>query len=270
MTQRILLAFLALFLAGALVESPQPVAAKKKIKPPPPPPPEPDCNMTYNGYTRRIEVSGHVWAVKDHGKRKVGPGPNLFSASTNNVWVDSGGHLHLRITKSGKRWYAAEVINICSFGFGTYRFYLDSEVANFDPNVVLGLFLWSDIPDFNNRELDIEMSRWANPNNDNAQFVVQPYNLFNHTFRFLWLPGFLQSTHSFLWTEGNALFESRTCHYAPTDPGPLIAGYTFTDGIPPPGDENPRINFWLFQGSAPTDGQEVEVIVNRFEFLLVP
>src|SRR5437870_9597705 len=58
-----------------------------------------------------------------------------------------------------------------SFGFGTYRFRLDSPVDDIDPNAVVGLFTWSDRPDFNHREIDIEISRWGEPGNPNAQFV---------------------------------------------------------------------------------------------------
>jgi hypothetical protein len=36
---------------------------------------------------------------------------------------------------------------------------------------------------------------------------------------------------------------------------------------PVPGGENARMNLWLFQGHAPPDGREVEVIVSKFEFV---
>ena len=52
-----------------------------------------------------IQWSGYTWALKDHS-RKIGPGPNFFSAS--NVSVDSDDNLHLRIRRSGKKWTAAE------------------------------------------------------------------------------------------------------------------------------------------------------------------
>jgi hypothetical protein len=40
-----------------------------------------------------------------------------------------------------------------------------------------------------------------------------------------------------------------------------------TNGIPVAGGENARMNLWLFNGRAPTNRSEVEVIVNRFEFV---
>ena len=269
MTRRLLFVLFALFLVCAMIDAPLPVVAKKKQKPPPPPPPEPpDCNVTYGGYSRHIDFSGYVWAVKDHGKTKVGPGPNLFSDGTDSVWVDSDGRLHMRIRKKRGRWYAAEVINTCSLGYGTYRFYLNNEVHDLDPNIVLGLFTWSDDAAFAHRELDIEVARWGNPANDNAQFVVQPYDFQGHIFRFTWPPGAPQSTHSFVWGNGSASFSSQVGHFDPGGPPPVVtASYDFFDAIPEPGDENPRINLWLMQENIPTDGQQAEVIIDRFEFV---
>lgn len=54
-----------------------------------------------------IGFAGYTWAVKSSAG-KVGPGPNYFSSSTSNVWVDGAG-LHLKITKAKARWYSAEV-----------------------------------------------------------------------------------------------------------------------------------------------------------------
>jgi len=122
----------------------------------------------FAGYPRSIYFSGENWFVKA-GSGRLGPGPNYFSDSQNNVWVDSQGRLHLRITKVGGKWYCAEVISARSFGYGTYRFYLDSPVDALDSNAVVGLFTWSDDPAFNNRELDIEFGRWGTTNNLNAQ-----------------------------------------------------------------------------------------------------
>ncbi len=37
--------------------------------------------------------------------------------------------------------------------------------------------------------------------------------------------------------------------------------------IPYPGDENARINLWLLNGLPPSNGQEVEVVIRKFEFV---
>lgn len=249
MTRTCAWAVLVLGVAGCAEAGPQPAPA--------------GCVVTYGGYTRRIQFSGYEWAVKNHTTR-AGPGPNLFSDSGSNVWVDAQGRLHLRMTKRRNKWYCAEVISTCSFGYGAYQFYLDSAVDNLNPNVVLGLFTWSDNPADNHKELDTEFSRWGDPNNQNAQYVLQPYDLAGHTYRFQQPAGLTPSSHSLAWGAGTAAFESRD------GAGGLIATHTFLQGVPSAGDENPRINLWLFRGRAPTDGQEVEVIVNRFKFVPAP
>src|SRR5262245_21295616 len=71
---------------------------------------------------RTISFSGKTWLVKS-STGKVGPGPNYFSDSTDNVWVDAGGRLHLKITKAKGKWSSAEIVSADSFGYGTYRFY---------------------------------------------------------------------------------------------------------------------------------------------------
>src|SRR5690348_11190411 len=104
---------------------------------------------------RTISFSGYQWQVKS-SRGKTGPGPNVFSSSNQNVWVDGQGRLHLAITHSGNRWYCAEVLATQSLGYGTYTFTLDSSVGALDPNVILGLFTWSNDPSFAHRELDVE------------------------------------------------------------------------------------------------------------------
>jgi len=37
--------------------------------------------------------------------------------------------------------------------------------------------------------------------------------------------------------------------------------------VPPAGAGNPRINLWLLEGDQPSDGQNVEVVIEAFEFV---
>lgn len=206
---------------------------------------------------RTLEFSGYTWEVKS-SSGAVGPGPNVFSDSTGNVWVDGSGRLHLKITYSKGRWRCAEVINTQSLGLGRYTFQLDSAVDALDPNVVLGLFTWSDDPAYANRELDIEFSRWgqaADPTN--AQYVVQPYDGAGHLQR-VTQPAVSASTYSFDWESGFVAFAGSTAT-------PSAWTYVGAD-VPPPGSEHARMNLWLFRGAAPSDGKAVEVVVKRFSF----
>jgi hypothetical protein len=222
---------------------------------------------TYPG-PRWVNFSGYDWWLKS-STDLVGPGPNYFSDSTNNVWLDSIGQLHLRITNRSNQWQCAELISSRTFGYGSYRFALASPADNVNPNAVLGLFTWSDDGAYANREIDIECSRWANPADpSNAQFVVQPYDLTNHLARFTVPAGQTNATLLFTWETNRITFQSQRGAFSPNpSPGNIISNWTYTLTVPPTGDENIRLNLWLFGGAAPTDQQEVEVIISSFQFV---
>jgi hypothetical protein len=153
---------------------------------------------------RAFHWSGYDWWVKT-STAPVGPGPNLFSDSTNNVSIDAQGRLHLRITNVSNAWQCAEIVSQTSPGYGTYRFHLASPVDTLDPNIVLGLFTWSDQPDYVNHEMDVECGRWVDPTDyANAQFVRQPYYLPHHLVRYRIPTLATNATPSFNW-ETNAI-----------------------------------------------------------------
>jgi len=203
------------------------------------------------GYPDRITWAGQTWEVKT-STSAVGPGPNVFSRE--NVRVEDG-DLIMEIAQRDGRWTTAEVIGP-HLGYGTYRFTVESDVSDLDPNVVLGLFTWSDRARFNHREIDIEVARWGNAADPtNAQFVVQPWDT----------PGKLQrytvtevgpTVHSFTWRSNRVDFSSAGAAWS-------YAG----SGIPPSQDERIRINLWLFEGRAPSDGQPVTIRFSDFVFV---
>lgn len=134
--------------------------------------------------TRSFHWSGHDWWVKS-GPTPLGPGPNYFSDSPTNVFVDAQGRLHLRITQVSDQWRCAEIISQTTPGYGTYAFHLASPVDALTPNVTLGLFTWTDQTNFAHREIDFEGGRWGNASDyANAQFVVQPYDEPSHLVRY--------------------------------------------------------------------------------------
>ena len=210
------------------------------------------------GYPDKVTWSGGTWQVKS-STAAVGPGPNYFSKA--NVSVDTSGFLHLRIAKEGTRWTTAEVIGPTSYGYGVYTWTLGSRVDQFDPNVVLGLFTWSDRAPYAHRELDVEVATWgkgADPTN--AQFVVQPYDKAGHLVRF-GTGSAVRTIQQFEWRAGSVRFTSKL----PT--GEVVASYTYTGAdVPKPGDERVRLNLWLFNGAAPTNLAPVEVVVESFTF----
>ncbi len=213
------------------------------------------------GYPDKVTWSGATWAIKT-SRSAVGPGPNLFDKA--NVSVDAGG-LHLRITKNASgSWTCAEIVGPTSYGYGTYAFTVASRVDALDANVVLGLFTWSDRALYAHREIDIEFARWGDAaDTTNAQYVVQPWDGANHLRRFT-QPATATSTHRFTWSPGQITWESR-------DSNSAIGQYSYSGtDVPKPGDERVRLNLWLFNGSAPTDGQPVEVVVGSFAFTPPP
>lgn len=222
----------------------------------------PQASLEAAATPRTIQFAGISWAVKSSAGELWGPGPNNFSDSAQNVWVDDLGRLHLRISYEAGVWKCAEVIAQRSFGYGSYRFSLDTPVDGLDPNVVLGLFTWSDDAAYHNREMDIEFSRWGNPlDAANAQFTVQPYTQSANFYRWTLNPGYNSSSHGWRWGSRSVAFESSSAG------NPLAQwSYTKRQGIPKPGNETPRINLWLFRGAAPLNGLTQEVIVSAFEY----
>ncbi len=135
------------------------------------------CWSNNPGY---IVFSDYNWIIKQDENEVFGPGPNYFSAQTNDIWIDGNGYLHMNVKNRDLKWYSTEVITEQSFGYGTYVFYLGSRGDTLDQNIVLGLFTWDDNSNAQinyNNEIDFEFSRWNKPTNNNFQFVVQPSDL---------------------------------------------------------------------------------------------
>jgi hypothetical protein len=211
--------------------------------------------------TRIIHFAGQDWYVKDSAGRSFGPGPAVFDGG--NVEVRQG-QLHLRVSRRNGQWSSAEVVSKASFGYGRYSFRVGSEVADLDPNVVLGLFTWSDDPAFSHREIDIEISRWgsSSASDPNAQCVVQPYERPGAIVSFAVPPGLKDPIYTFTWTP-----DAVTCEIVGgTGPSSFRFAHRFTDDIPEAGGENARINLWQLGGQPPARGQGQEVVIAGFSF----
>ncbi len=222
------------------------------------------------GPNRILSFAGYDWRVKRKDLLS-GPGPNYFSDNEEDVWVDSNG-LHLTINNRYGNWYCTEVILQASLGYGTYIISTSGRVDEIDPNMVFGIFTWDDhAPEINYREMDIELSRWGNPEDPtNAQYVVQPYTLPGHLNRF-----FIDLsdktddlTHYMNWQPGVVEFKTYYGNHTTAPPeNQLVHQWTFTgEYVRVPGDENIRINFWLFNGIAPESGSGDEIVVTNFLF----
>ncbi len=211
---------------------------------------------------RTVTFSGRTWYVKV-AEWNADPGPCYYSDRPEDVWVDADGRLHMKIVYRSYRWYCTEVFATQPMGHGTYTFTLASPVNTLDRNVVLGLFTWDDTSSaYAHREIDVELARWGEATGPNAQYVVQPYATPGHRHQFYFTAPDAHSTHSFFWTTGRVQFDSYGA-----DPGTPLESYTYLGSdVPPAGQGNARINLWLFGGQPPSNGQDVEVIVEAFEF----
>jgi len=208
---------------------------------------------------RQVSFGGLTWEVKTNTV-PLGPGPCLFSDSTNNVWVDNLGKLHLKITNSNGQWYCAEIYTDKVLNYGSFLFGVQNPPCALDPNVVLGLFTWNDIDSSDaHREIDIEFSKWAQPSDPNCeQFVIQPSSTPGHIRRFPYTAG-ADSLNSFLWLPHRVLFQTATSGGAVTD------HWNATTGVPPASlqNQNGHINLW-YTGAPPSS--EVEVVIDSFQF----
>ena len=202
-----------------------------------------------------LKFSGYEWEVRKAPSDRGGA--NDYDAR--NAWVDDNGLLHLLLTQRDGRWTSAEIKLTRSLGYGTYTFVV-RDTSRLDPAAALGFLTWDQLgPAENHRELDVEVSRWGNPENKDVQFVVQPHYVAANVYRFKQPPGRL--THSFRWEPDHALF--RTVGTS----GHVIARREFTSGVPVPGSESVYINLLYYRGSPKPPSGNAEVVVEKFMYL---
>ena len=258
-------------------------------------------NTIYNSLDELIEswhgwFCGEEWNIKSYENTLVGPGPNYYSNSINNVWKDNQGNLHLRIIKREDKWYCAEVYTKREgLGYGKYEFDLgevimgkrngDREISyenDLDENIVVGLFTYdgSLTAHKSRNEIDIEFARWGDANGDLGNFVVW-YDATegNENRNHYSFPIDLgdNSTHSFEWTANNIIYISSGIPGCPVYPesfeyiGPDEEGYGY---IPIPHEEQVHMNLWLYDDTgnnvqgfpADLNVEEVEVVIKNFQF----
>ncbi|QQT25306.1 glycoside hydrolase family 16 protein [Sphingobacterium spiritivorum] len=211
---------------------------------------------------RVISFSGMDWIVRTTNNKTEGPGPNRFSDSDKNVWVDGTNRLHLKIRQEGGNWYCAGVTAKKSMGYGKYIFYIGSDVNQLDKNVVAGLFTYLN----DEEEIDIEFSKWSVADNVNAQFVSQPSTIAGNKVRFDIVPDLGQTVHFFDWQEKHIAFASSY-----TDSKGLsqpIHEWTYTGKqIPKEKNEKLKLNLWLFRGQMPSDLKEQEIVIDSVRFV---
>jgi hypothetical protein len=217
-------------------------------------PPSPETSNT-------LHFSGYEWKIRNTASERGGA-TNTYDAE--NAWTDANGCLHLRIAKRDGRWTCAEVRLTRSLGYGSYRFVV-RDTSHLEPSAVLTMFTWDDQGvDQSHREMNIEITRWGDLVSKNAQYVVQPYYVPANVARFTAPPGIL--THSFRWEPGRVAF--KTFRGAATDSGSrVVAEHVFTSGVPAPGGESVHLNLYVFSNTSNPLQNDVEVVIEKFEYL---
>jgi len=210
-------------------------------------------------HARTIEFAGLTWTVKSgYG----GPGPNYWSDSTDSVWVDTEGRLHMKIRQIAGVWHCAEVLAQQSFGYARYTANLSSNPELNDPNAGVGVFTYKN----DTEEIDIELTKWGNAADpDTGQFAVQP-SAPGTSSRVRFPTGLSgtnpPSTHHFTWSPDYIFYQSYRGHADELpSPSDLMKEHTYIGPkLPPLSDAHYRLTFWMFQGRTPTS--EMELIVD--------
>lgn len=223
---------------------------------------------------RTLNFGGQSWRVKGPGV--FGPGANSFSDSSDQVWVDSEDQLHMRIRNSGGVWYSSEITSEAILGYGDYQFTTIGRVDAFADNVVFGFFHWQYPSCFDgsnpwnlHNELDVEISRWGNPADVPAQFVVQPFQTPNAINRFdlSYSSDTELTTFAYRWFSDRVEFRAWKGDSNSESPSNLIHSWVYT-GLTIPREDLARMhmNFWQFQGP-PSDGLDQEIVLTDFVFI---
>ncbi len=195
--------------------------------------------------TRTLQFSGYQWPVR---QTPGDPGGTRNFYDPANAWTDSRGFLHLRVDRRREGWGSAEVMLPWSLGYGQYCFVVE-DVLHFEPAVALALGPPS--------EMNIQISRWGEPENKNVQYVIQPYLVPANTVGFTAPAGTL--TYWMTWEPGRVSFKT-------VGGTTTVAEHVFTSGVPSPGDERVRLNMYVYDNKRNPLQQESEVIIEKFEF----
>jgi hypothetical protein len=203
-----------------------------------------------------IQFSGYQWET-----RGALTGTDESPYDPANVWTDRDGCLHLRVTRRNNHWVRAEIKLSRSLGYGSYQFVV-RDLSHLEPAAVFAMFTFDDLGP--SREMDIEISRWGQSDDKNAQYVIQPYVIPANTIRFSAPAGPL--TYWMNWQPGRVTFKTVRGTRASTGSN-VVAEHVFTSGVPTTGNETIRMNLYVYDESRYPVQREFEVVIEKFEFL---
>ena len=199
------------------------------------------------------EFSGYQWRLRTAPSGRGGQ--NVYSPA--NISVDGKGAMHLRISKTENDWSCAEASLTRNLGYGTYEFVV-SGLESMEPAAVFSMFTYDYASGSqHNREMDMEISRWGNPAEKNAQYVLQPYYVAANVHRFNAPNGTL--TFSLRWEQDRATFRTLRA----SSP---VSEHVFTAGVPTPGIESVRLALYIYRDATVKLQHPVEVVIDRFTY----
>lgn len=198
-----------------------------------------------------LQFSGYQWEIRKSAGETAGT-MNFYEEA--NASTDASGFLHLRIAGQVGRWTSAEVKLSRSLGYGSYRFVV-RDISHLEPAAV---FICGPPS-----EMDVEISRWGEPQDKNAQYVIQPYVVPANTVRFAAPAGML--THWMDWQAGRVAFKTvrGTSAIVSSD---LVAEHVFTSGVASPGNDRIQLRLYVFDNKSHPLQHAAEVVIEKFEF----
>ena len=237
-----------------------------------------DDNFIVNKGGNSIVFGGITWDISNAQKTPA-PGYNYkFDGYLNgsNVYSmvskDSQGNLHIKIQKIGNSWYCPELTSRYHYGYGEYRYYVNSNL-NFDQNVVAGLFNYEN----DTREIDLEFHHWVEQPQCSAfegNYIIQQptklcANLTPSPEQVNWYnfetPSDPLTTHKYTWSNGSVHFQSYKGN-TPTleNQQNAIAEWTSTCHgywVPEPGASFVVMNLWMMAPKPSDNSTTVELII---------
>lgn len=197
--------------------------------------------------------SGYQWRLRDAPSSRGGP--NVYSSS--NISLDEQGAMHLHISRTEKDWSCAEASLTQNLGYGTYTFVVHG-LEKLEPAAVFGMFTHDYASGaLNNREMNIEISRWGDPAKTNAQYVLQPYYVAANVHRFRAPAGTL--TFSIHWEPNRVAFSTQRG-------SANVSEHVFTAGVPSPGIESVRVVLYNYRTAVVKLKNPMEVVIERFSY----
>lgn len=208
-----------------------------------------------------IRFAGYSWQVKNGYDY---PGRNYWSSD--NVWLDERGMLHLLLRPEGGAWRCAELRTVKSFAPGMFRIQIIGSLDKLDPQIVVGLFLY-DADSLT--EIDIEFSRWGEVGTPNGLYSLYgPQGKLVSAAFPIQLPEGDYTTHLMDWRHDSLLFRSQYGHRS--DDAAILQEWRpqlISDAavlLKKP--LRLHLNLWLLDGRPPRDEKSAEIIIRAISY----